>query len=54
MRASAALASIPETKFMDARSSSAAVGPYRLHAILLLAFALFAGFIYLFNFTSFF
>ena len=30
------------------------VGPYGLHAALGLVFALFAGFIYVFNFTSFF
>jgi hypothetical protein len=30
------------------------VGPYGLHAILGVMFALFAGFIYVFNFTSFF
>ena len=30
------------------------VGPYGLHAILGVMFLLFAGFIYVFNFTSFF
>ena len=30
------------------------VRPYRLHATLGVMFALFAGFIYVFNFTSFF
>jgi hypothetical protein len=33
---------------------NALVGPYGLHAAVGLALALFAGFIYVFNFTSFF
>ena len=32
----------------------ALIGPYGLHAALGLVLALFAGFLYLFNFTSFF
>jgi len=32
----------------------AVVGPYGLHAVLGLMLGLFAGFLYLFNFTSFF
>ena len=34
--------------------SNALVGPYGLHAILALTVAAFVGFLYLFNFTSFF
>ncbi len=38
----------------QANPSSAIVGPYGLYAVLLLALALMAGFIYVFNFTNFF
>ena len=38
----------------QASLGDALIGPYGLHAILGVTFALFAGFIYLFNFTSFF
>jgi hypothetical protein len=38
----------------QASLGSALIGPYGLHAILGLTLALFAGFIYMFNFTSFF
>src|SRR5207302_6026534 len=42
-------------RFMPPASlSSAIIGPYGLHAVLILALALFAGFVYAFNFTSFF
>jgi hypothetical protein len=34
--------------------SSTVVGPYGLHALVLVTLALFAGFIYVFNFTGFF
>jgi hypothetical protein len=33
---------------------NALVGPYGLHAVIGLVLALFAGFLYVFNFTSFF
>jgi len=33
---------------------NALVGPYGLHAILSMMLALFAGFLYVFNYTSFF
>jgi hypothetical protein len=39
---------------MPSNISSILVGPYGLHAFLGAAFALFAGFLYVFNFTTFF
>lgn len=38
----------------QANLSSTLIGPYGLHAVLGGALVLFAGFLYLFNFTSFF
>jgi hypothetical protein len=44
-----------ETKSMSQASlGSVLIGPYGLHAVLGLMLALFAAFIYVFNFTSFF
>ena len=44
-----------ENGFMSqAAFVNALIGPYGLHAVLGLILALFAGFLYVFNFTSFF
>jgi hypothetical protein len=47
--------SVLKDEFMSyARLANTLVGPYGLHAMLGLVLALFAAFIYVFNFTSFF
>lgn len=45
---------MPGDDKMQATLLGALIGPYGLHAAIGLTLALFAGFLYLFNFTSFF